>query len=222
MITFSSANKIGLMNEDGTGELYLDLPVADQARFSFGPLFSDRRRIIVTSYEDMTISKLVNGQVMTHTWVYDLVSESLEELLNHGRLAPFMYCHSILPGEQRLAINAALNGEERIFTMDLDGAKPEELTQAGEGYCYGVTLNPTGDRLAFHVTGSKLAGQSQPLWFSPGPYSINTMGVDGKGRILVNQAICILARYGHQMENGWCTWTATARSIQPIFGRIYA
>jgi Tol biopolymer transport system component len=35
------------------------------------------------------------------------------------------------------------------------------------------------------VTGSKLAGQSQPLWFSPGPYSINTMGVDGKGRILV-------------------------------------
>lgn len=185
VITFTSSNKIGVVNEDGTGERYLDFPVPGQTRWAFGPLFSDGRRIMVTSYEDMTISKLVMGNVMTHTWIYDWVSGSLKEMLTHGRLAAFMYCHSILPGEQRVVVNAALNGEERIFSMELDGGNPVELTKAGEGFCYGVTLAPAGDRLAFHVTGSKLTGLSQPLWFRPGPYSINTLGVDGKSRTLV-------------------------------------
>jgi Tol biopolymer transport system component len=184
MIAFTSANKVGLVNEDSTGERYLEFPVPGQVRFALGPRFPDGR-FIVTSYEDLTISKLVMGNVITHTWIYDLYRGRLEEILQKGRIAPFMYCTAILPGGDRLAINAALDGEECIFTMDLDGGSQVEVTKAGEGYCYGVSLNPGSDRLAFHVTGSKLDKGSQPIWFRPGPYSINTIELDGKDRMLI-------------------------------------
>ncbi len=185
MLAFSSANKIGIINADGSGERYLDFPIPGQARWALGPAFPDGRRSILTSYEDLTISNLVMGNVWTHTWVYDWDSGDLQEILLQERLAPFQYCHTVLPGGQRLVVNAVLQGEERIFTLNLDGSQPHELTRPAEGFCYGVSLNPAGDRLAFHVTGSKIASQAEPPWFRPGPYSINTLGVDGQNRILV-------------------------------------
>ena len=185
VITFSSQNQIGLIQEDGTHERYLDFPITGQARWALGPLFRDGRRIIVTSYEDVTISKLVQGEVKTRTWIYDLQSSAIEVILQKGRKGNFMYCHSILPGESRVGVNAFIAGEERIFSMDLDGGNAVEITRAGEGFCYCVELNPAGDRLAFHVTGSKHAQQFQPLWYRPGPYSINTIELEGQERILI-------------------------------------
>jgi len=130
LVTFSSANHIGMVNEDGTGERTLEFPVPGQARWALGPMFKDGHRIIVTSYEDITISKVVLGEVTTHTWIYNLITGSLSEILVNDRLAPFMVCHSILPGEEQVAVNAFLDGEERIFTVDLYGRHQVELTHA--------------------------------------------------------------------------------------------
>lgn len=185
LVAFSSSNRIGVVNADGSGERYLEFPVPGQARWAPGPRFQDGRRVILTSYEDVTISRVVTGEVVTHTWVYDLGSGAIEEVLTRAKIAPFTYCHTLLPGETRVAVNAVIQGEERIFTMDLDGGSPREVTAAGEGYSYCVTLSPAGDRFAFHVTGSKLADSRQASWFQPGHYSINTLGVDGQNRTLV-------------------------------------
>jgi TolB protein len=184
-ITFSSANRIGIANADGSGERYLSFPVPGQARWALGPQFPHSRRILLTSYEDVTISRVVAGEVRTHTWIYDLDSEVIQPAMARERKAAFTYCHALLPGETRAAVNAFLDGEERLFTMDLDGGQAQELTAPGEGFTYGVDLSPAGDRFAFHVTGSKLAQARQGVWFQPGEYSINTLGVDGRGRTLV-------------------------------------
>jgi Tol biopolymer transport system component len=184
-VLFTSSNRIGIVNADGSGEHYLEFNAPGQARFSPGPLFQDGRRMILTSYEDVTLSRVIVGEVLTHSWIYDLVSGALEEILTRDKKAPCTYCHTIFPGETRVAVNAVIHGEERIFSMDLDGGHSQEVTAAGDGFSYCVSLNPAGDRFAFHVTGSKLAEARRALWFQPGHYSINTLGVDGKDRILV-------------------------------------
>jgi Tol biopolymer transport system component len=185
LITFTSSNRVGIVNADGSAERYLEFSVPGQARWATGPQFQDGRRILVTSYADVTISRLVTGEVSTRTWIYDLVSGALEEVLTRDIKAPFTYCHTLLPGETRVAANAVIQGEERIFTMDLDGGNSHEVTTTGEGFSYCVALNPAGDRFSFHVTASKLAHAGQAPWFQPGHYSINTLGVDGFNRVLV-------------------------------------
>jgi len=141
--------------------------------------------MLVTSFEDTSISKLVVGKARTHSWVYDFTNGKIEEVLNKNRIAPFQTCSAILPGEKRVVISAILKGEERIFTANLDGSDPVELTRAGEGFSYGVDVNPAGERIAFHVTDAKQAKKTKATWFKPGHYCINTIGVDGTDRGLV-------------------------------------
>jgi Tol biopolymer transport system component len=184
VIAFSSGPRIGLVNLDGSGERYPEFYVPGQVRWALGPAFDDGQRIIATSYEDVTIANVVTGHVMTHSWIYNLATSELEEILVKNRQAPFQNCHAILPGG-KLAVNAMIAGEERIFTMDQDGGNARTVTAAGEGFCYGVRLNPDGDYFAFHVTGGKSESGHQPLWFRPGPYCINMIKVDGTQRILV-------------------------------------
>jgi len=192
VIAFSSGPRIGLIdvdlnvdvNADGSAERCLDFDVPGQAKWSLGPIFDDRQRILATSYEDATIANVVIGKAATHTWVYNLITGGLEEILVKDRQALFQYPHSLLPGG-RLAANAMIDGEERIFTMDLDGGNAREVTAAGEGFSYGVRLSPDGERLAYHVTSGKVRKDSGPLWFRPGPYCINTIRIDGTQRVLV-------------------------------------
>jgi Tol biopolymer transport system component len=192
VIAFSSGPRIGLIDvairSDGdiviTGaERRLDFGIPGQARWGLGPVI-DEKRLIVTSYEDGTITNLVNGQVLTHNWIYDLATGVLEEILVKERLAPFQYGSAILP-DGRIVVNAMLDGEERIFTTDLDGRNVSALTTAGDGFCYGVRLSPDGERLAFHVTAGKSEKEARLTWFRPGPYSINSLRVDGTERVLV-------------------------------------
>jgi TolB protein len=194
VIAFSSGPRIGLIDVairsdgdiviDGSSERWLDFGVPGQVSWGLGPAFADGKRLIVTSYEDRTIANLVSGQATTHNWIFDLATGGLTEILTKERLAPFQYCVAILPSGG-IVVNAMLDGEERIFTTDLDGGNVRALTAAVEGFCYGVRLSPDGERLAFHVTAGKSEKEDRASWFRPGPYSINSLRVDGTQRVLV-------------------------------------
>lgn len=149
-LLFLSRGAIGMINSDGTGLHFLNLDVPGQVSWGYGPLFADGRRLILTSYE---AGKVWEGTVRTHLWVYDLEADRLiEETLTRDRPAPFMVCCAILPGEERVVTSPIMDGEQRVMTMNLDGSDPVEVTHAGEGFTYCVSLSPDARRLAFHAT----------------------------------------------------------------------
>jgi TolB protein len=168
-ITFSSRGRIGLIRPDGTGLSYLNFDVAGQVSWQLGPAFGDGWRFIATSYEE---GKPWEHQVRTHLWVCELAADAtvrgLTEIARRDRLAPMLLCAALLPGEQRMIASPIIDHEQRIYSMNLDGSEPVALTQPGEGFAYGISLSPSGARLAYHITG-------------PGdlPYRICTMNIDG-------------------------------------------
>ena len=185
VIAFSSFGKIGLINEDGTNERYPAFGIPGQASWQFGPMFADGQRIVAQSIEDLTMSKLVAGEMQTHMWVYNLSNKSLTEIMTENRPAPYMGCNTLLPGEERIVASAIIDGEQRIFTMDLDGSNQVEITRPGQGFHYCVSSSPDEQRLAFHVTGGKYSGGSTPTPYRPGPYAINVCDLDGGNRVVV-------------------------------------
>jgi len=171
LVSFASRGRIGLIKPDGTGERYLEFDIPGQVSWQVGPQFSDGRRVILLSIEE---GKAWEGKVQTHLWIYDLFSQALTAIATKDRPAPFMTCSTLLPGEERMVVGPVIDGEQRIFTMNLDGSDQVALTQRGEGFAYCVELSPDATCLAFHVTG-------------PGdlPYRINVMGLDGRERVTV-------------------------------------
>ena len=75
------AHVLGLIRPDGTHEQYPDFKQPEQKSWVFGPQFSDGRRIILCSYEDVGVAQVRSGKVVTHDWIYDLQT---------GVLAPTM------------------------------------------------------------------------------------------------------------------------------------
>ena len=149
-ILFNSHGRLGMIDIDGANQRYPDFDVPGQVSWGYGPQFSDGRRLILSSYEE---GKAWEGKVRTHLWIYDMEEERIvEEIATRDRPAPFMGCSGLLPGETRLIANPIIDGEQRVWTMNLDGSAPHEVTRAGEGFAYCVTLSPDAQRLAFHAT----------------------------------------------------------------------
>jgi TolB protein len=140
--------------------------------------------MVLTSYEDQTISRVVVGETTTHVWEYDFKSQAIKELLTRNRLASFQVCAGLLDDE-RLLFSALINGENRLFASNLDGSDRIEITRAGEGFVYGIHLSPDHKRVSYHITASKIASGLAYHAFRPGPYAINASNVDGGGRVLV-------------------------------------
>ena len=134
-----AASAVGLDNAAGaagTRVWYPRLDVPGMASWGWGPVFGDQRRVIVSSYEP---GKAWEGNVRVHLWIYDLEEDRLlEEIALRNRPAPFMGCTHILPGEDRLVMNPIIDGKQRIWTMDVDGSDPREITGAEEGFVYCV------------------------------------------------------------------------------------
>ncbi|MXZ74184.1 MAG: serine/threonine protein kinase [Gemmatimonadetes bacterium] len=178
-ILFNSHGRLGVIDLDDAGGSagvrvwYPNPDVPGMDSWSWGPVFEDRRRIILSSYEP---GKAWEGNVRVHLWIYDLEeARLLKEIALKERPAPFMGCTHILPGEDRLVTNPIIDGKQRIWTMDLDGSDPREITGADEGFVYCVQISPDGRRFAYHST--MLEGRDS--------YCIFVSDLDGGNRLEV-------------------------------------
>lgn len=170
---------LGFIKPDGTEQTFPDFGVPPQSSWGFGPLFHDQHRMMLTSYEENDITKTRAGKVKTHTWIYDWVTRTSTEALTKNPPADQTRGYEVINNDTRVIATAYINGEERIFVMDLDGDNQVELTTAGGGFHYVLTLTRDEKRLAFHVTGGKAS------FYNPGAYSINVIDLETRQRILI-------------------------------------
>lgn len=149
-LLFNSHGRLGVFEMKDLSVWYPSPDVPGMTSWSWGPVFDDRRRIIVSSYEP---GKAWEGKVRVHLWIYDLEERRLlEELVLKNRPAPFMGCSHILAGENRLLMNPIIDGKQRIWTMAPDGSDPQEITGAQDGFIYCVQISPDGLQMAYHST----------------------------------------------------------------------
>ena len=172
---------LGMIDPDGLGQRLLDFKRPKQKSWQWGAHLPDGR-VILTSLEAADVAEIRAGKVVTHSWLYSPASGKLTKLLGRDPLSKNIYVQNVLPGGRRLLALVFLDGEQRLYEMDLHGGNPVALTKPGEGFCYGVSLSPDGKQVALHVTG----GSESP--FNPGHYSINVIDLATRRRSLVSGA----------------------------------
>ncbi|MCB9767355.1 MAG: PD40 domain-containing protein [Candidatus Omnitrophica bacterium] len=160
---------LGIVNADGSGLRPLKLEVPDQVSWGVGPTFADGNRVILMSVEG---TKTWEGTVLSRTWIYRLDTDTIEEIARSDPEAPYMPPIALLPGEERMLVGPVIDGEQRVWSMNLDGSDPREITHEGEGFSYGVSLSPDATRVAFHATGVR-------------SYEIVVCNLDGSDRKIV-------------------------------------
>jgi TolB protein len=154
------------MNADGTGLRYLKFDVPLQVTWQPAGFFSDGRRVLFLSMEERRdgprrpFSEYYT-QTPTHIWAYDLDSGALEELATRDRMAVFC-TPQLLLNDHRMLVQVVRNKVGQIFSMNLDGTDAREFTRAEDGFPYGLSLSPEGQRVAYHLS----AGSGYQIWTS--------------------------------------------------------
>ena len=175
-LLFNSRGRLGVFDLNDSRIWYPHLDVPGMVSWSWGPVFEDRCRVIVSGCEP---GKAWEGNVRVHLWIYDLdENRLLEEIAPKNRPAPFMVCSHILPGEDRLVMNPIIDGKQRVWTMDLDGSDPREITRVEDGFVYCVQISPDGQKIAYHAT--MLSGRDS--------YCVFVLDLDGGNRVEVASA----------------------------------
>ncbi len=179
---FVSDGKTALMNADGTGLRYLEFKVPDQVTWQPAGFFSDGSRVLFLSMEARRDGPgrpfaEYYTQTPTHLWVYDLDSDALKELATRDRMAAF-YTPQLLLNDERMLVQVVRNKVGQIFSMNLDGTDAREFTRPDDGFPYGMSLSPDGQRVAYHLAG----GSGYEIW---------TCDPEGANRTRV------AARHGH-------------------------
>lgn len=174
LILFSSQGKTGVVAADGSGLRYLDFRVPGEATCQASEVFPDGRRVILLSMAPRRDGPGKSfdeyyTQTPTRLWIYDLASNSLEEICRRDRLAPFT-TPALLVGPDRLLVQVVKDRVGQIHSVRLDGSDPQAFTQAGEGLPYGLSLSADGKRVAFHLA-------------SPRGYEVWVSDPDGKNRV---------------------------------------
>ena len=176
-LLFNSRGRLGVFDLNDSRIWYPRLDVPGMVSWSWGPVFEDRCRVIVSGCEP---GKAWEGNVRVHLWIYDLdENRLLEEIARKNRPAPFMVCSHILPGEDRLVMNPIIDGKQRVWTMDLDGSDPREITRAEDGFVYCVQISSDGQKIAYHAT--MLSGRDS--------YCVFVSDLDGGNRVEVASAL---------------------------------
>lgn len=173
---FASQGKTALINADGSGLRYLEFKVPNQVTWQPGPIFPDGRRVVFLSMEARRDGpgrpfEAYYTQTPTHLWIYDLERDSLTEIASKERLAVF-YTPQLLLGGDRLLVQVVRGKVGQVFSMNLDGTDAREFTRPDEGLPYGLSLSPSGERVAFHLA-------------SPQGYQIWTSDLNGKNRVRI-------------------------------------
>ena len=175
-LLFNSRGRLGVFDLNDSRIWYPRPDVPGMVSWSWGPVFEDRCRVIVSGCEP---GKAWEGNVRVHLWIYDLdENRLLEEIARKNRPAPFMVCSHILPGEDRLVMNPIIDGKQRVWTMDLDGSDPREITRVEDGFVYCVQISPDGQKIAYHAT--MLSGRDS--------YCVFVSDLDGGNRVEVASA----------------------------------
>ena len=175
-IVFTSQGSTAIINADGSGLRYFEFDVPGQESWQPGEFFPDGRMLLVSmearrdgpgkSFDDYF------HLTPTHVWIYDPAQDTLEEILTRERLAVSPRPYLLLKDGRMLVQVVFEDRTAQAFNMNLDGTDAREVTQAGEGLAYGLSLSPDGSRIAFHLAG-------------PSGYQIWTSDVDGQNRVLV-------------------------------------
>ena len=175
-LLFNSRGRLGVFDLNDSQIWYPRPDVPGMVSWSWGPVFEDRCRVIVSGCEP---GKAWEGNVRVHLWIYDLdENRLLEEIARKNRPAPFMVCSHILPGEDRLVMNPIIDGKQRVWTVDLDGSDPREITRVEDGFVYCVQISPDGQKIAYHAT--MLSGRDS--------YCVFVSDLDGGNRVEVASA----------------------------------
>ena len=168
-------SRLGQQRIDGSGLAFPEFRRPNHIGWLPYCSFRDGRRAVLMSLElpadwrSKTFDEYY-PKSQTHIWLYDTVTGKLKELATQERLSNFLAPCVLMPGEERLAVTALIDGKQRLYTIDLDGQTPRAVSAAGENV-YGVSLSPDGRRFAYHAD-----------------YRIVTIRVDGTGRQEVNGA----------------------------------
>lgn len=168
-------SRLGQQRADGSG---LSFPPFDEPNhIGWLPycFFRDRRRAVLLSIElpadwRSRVFDDYYPKSKTHLWLYDTISGKREELATRERISNFLAPCVLMPGEERIAVTAIIDGKQRLYTMDLDGRRALPVTAPNENV-YGVSLSPDGHHFAYHAD-----------------YRIVTSKADGTGRRDVNGA----------------------------------
>lgn len=175
-IVFVSQSQTAIISADGSGLRYFEFDEPDQETWQPGEFFSDGRMLLTS----MEARRDGPGKPFdeyfhltpTRIWIYDPERDVLEEILTRERLAVSPRPYLLLKDGRVLVQVIFEDRTAQAYNMNLDGTDAREVTQAGEGLVYGLSLSPDGSRIAFHLA-------------SPSGYQIWTSDVDGGNRVLV-------------------------------------
>lgn len=176
-LLFTSAGRTGIVDPDGAELEYLEFDVPGQATWQPGPILPDGR-LILLSMEPRRDGPgrpfdQYYTQTPTHLWLYDPATRQLDELCTRDRRAPFV-TPALWIGGDRLLVQVVAQGVGQIWSLNFDGSDQQKFTRADEGFPYGLSLSPAGDRVAFHTAGP-----------APHAYRIWTSALDGSDRRLI-------------------------------------
>lgn len=175
-ILFTSQGKTARISVDGTGLEYFEFNIPNQATWQPCQVFPDGNRLVLLSMEPR---RDVDGksfdefytQTPTHIWVYDLATRKLHEICTKDRMAVFA-TSALLIKDERLLIQVVKNRVGQIYNVRLDGSDAREFTKAADGFPYGLSLSPSGDRVAFHLA-------------TANGYQVWTSDLKGEGRQVI-------------------------------------
>jgi len=173
VITFSpTTGGVGLINEDGTNEHYLQLPEKDSMLWSgMADIFPDKKHCVLMSYDNYSVTNNVTGKIFTRIWKYNFSTGELTELITKGRPSNQIFCVKILDNENQMlcAVCTENNKYQDLYITDLDGKEWKKLTD--KEYVYGSQVNHSKTRIAFHAASED--------------YAIKTVDMNGKNRVHV-------------------------------------
>lgn len=83
--------------------------------------------------------------------IVDLATGRIENVTAVERVSNYNTGLFVWPGDSgRLGFTAVIRGESRPFSMNRDGTNKKDLTTGKDGFTYGYSASPDGQRISYH------------------------------------------------------------------------
>jgi hypothetical protein len=176
---------LGILRAPNEGPSYVELPTAAGVAVHVA-VSPDARRYVLLNRPELRIGDLTDGRVLgvPPPHGYEAWDDSDLASLAWDPSGTFFLAGAC----QRAAACWRDDGEPAahdLFRVSVDGTVSPRLS-SGERPAYAAVVSPTGDRIAFascHVPDGSVA----PLGCDPRGYDVGVMGLDGRGRRIVDE-----------------------------------